>query len=63
MSMTIVIALGGNHVTNDISVGLRTAPNEAEKIKRKYGCAMASRVRHEGSIEVTSGGGREPRTL
>jgi cell division protein FtsA len=60
---TSVIALGGNHVTNDISVGLRTAPNEAEKIKRKYGCAMASMVRPDESIEVPSVGGREPRTL
>jgi cell division protein FtsA len=60
---TSVIALGGSHVTNDISVGLRTAPAEAEKIKRKYGCAMASMVRPEESIEVPSVGGREARTL
>jgi cell division protein FtsA len=60
---TSVIALGGNHVTNDISVGLRTPPAEAEKIKRKYGCALASLVRPEESIEVPSVGGREKRTL
>ncbi len=60
---TSVIALGGNHVTNDISVGLRTPPAEAEKIKRKYGCALAALVRPEESIEVPSVGGREQRTL
>lgn len=60
---TSVIALGGNHVTNDISVGLRTPPAEAEKIKRKYGCALVSLVRPEESIEVPSVGGREKREL
>src|SRR5512137_628888 len=60
---TSVIALGGNHVTNDISVGLRTPPAEAEKIKRKYGCALAALVRPEEGIEVPSVGGREKRNL
>ena len=60
---TSVIALGGNHVTNDIAVGLRTPPAEAEKIKRRYGCAMAALVRPEESIEVPSVSGRESRTL
>ena len=30
---TGVLAIGGNHLTNDIAVGLRTPQNEAEKIK------------------------------
>jgi cell division protein FtsA len=60
---TAVLALGGNHLTNDIAVGLRTPASEAEKIKKKYGCALTSLVRPEESIEVTSVGGREPRTL
>ena len=38
---TAVIALGGNHLTNDIAVGLRTPTHEAERIKQQYGCAMA----------------------
>ncbi len=60
---TAVIPLGGNHVTNDIAVGLRTPAAEAERIKREHGCALTSLVRPEESIEVTSVGGREPRTL
>jgi cell division protein FtsA len=60
---TSVIPLGGNHVTNDIAVGLRTPPAEAEKIKRRHGCAMAALVRPEESIEVPSVSGRESRTL
>ncbi len=37
---TGVIPVGGNHVTSDISVGLRTPPEESERIKLQYGCAM-----------------------
>ena len=38
---TAVISLGGNHLTNDVAVGLRTPTHEAERIKKQYGCAMA----------------------
>jgi cell division protein FtsA len=60
---TAVIALGGNHLTNDIAVGLRTPTPEAERIKVKYGCALASLVRPDETIEVPSVGGRKPRSL
>ncbi len=60
---TAVIALGGNHLTNDIAVGLRTPTPEAERIKVKYGCALASMVRPDETIEVPSVGGRKPRSL
>jgi cell division protein FtsA len=33
------LPIGGEHVTNDISIGLRTQADLAEKIKLKYGCA------------------------
>lgn len=60
---TSVIALGGNQLTNDIAVGLRTPFAEAEKIKQKYGCCLASLVGKEDKIEVPSVGGRKPREL
>jgi len=60
---TSVLALGGNHITNDIAVGLRTPSHEAERIKQKYGCALASLVSKEETIEVPSVGGRNPRVL
>ncbi|MDF1563818.1 MAG: cell division protein FtsA [Deltaproteobacteria bacterium] len=60
---TSVLAVGGHHLTNDIAVGLRTPTHEAEKIKLKYGCAMASMVDREETIEVPSVGGRSPRVL
>lgn len=60
---TSVITLGGNHVTNDVAVGLRTPAAEAERIKQKYGCSLASMVQKEETIEVPSVGGRKPRIL
>ena len=60
---TAVLSLGGNHLTNDIAVGLRTPTDEAEKIKIKYGCAISSLVGKEETIEVPSMGGRKARTV
>ncbi len=60
---TAVLAVGGDLLTNDISIGLRTPHPEAESLKRKYGCALASMVRPEEKIEVPSVGGRRPRVL
>jgi len=60
---TSVLALGGNHVTNDIAVGLRTPAGEAEKIKRRYGCCLTSLVGKDETIEVPSVGDRRPRVL
>lgn len=60
---TMVITLGGDHLTNDIAVGLRTPVIEAEKIKKKSGCAMASLVDKDETIEVPSVGGRKPRVI
>lgn len=52
-------SIGGDHFTNDIAVGLRTPIGEAEKIKKKYGCALSSLVQDEEMIEVPSVGGRK----
>lgn len=60
---TGVLAIGGNHITNDISVGLRTPQNEAEKIKIQYGCAMTAMVKPEETIEVPGVGGRKARVI
>ena len=60
---TGVIPVGGNNVTNDIAVGLRTPMAEAEKIKLNHGCALSALVSPEDTIEVPSVGGRSPRIL
>ena len=60
---TAVLQVGGEHFTNDVAVALRTPVNEAEKIKKKHGCALTSMVPDEDSIEVPSVGGRKPRIM
>lgn len=60
---TSVLAIGGDHLTNDIAVGLRTPMTEAEKIKQAYGCCLTSMVGKDETIEVPSVGGREARVL
>ena len=58
-----ILPTGGDHFTNDIAVGLRTPVPEAERIKKKYGCALANLVNEEDTIEVPSVGGRKSRVL
>jgi cell division protein FtsA len=60
---TAVLSLGGNQVTNDIALGLRTPAPEAEKLKLNSSCAIAAMVDKEEAIEVPSVGGRSNRTL
>jgi len=60
---TSVIPLGGYQITSDIAFGLRTPPHEAEKIKHQWGCALASMVAEDETIQVASVGGRAPRIL
>ena len=60
---TGVVAVGGDHFTNDIAVGLRTPIPDAEKLKRKSGCALSSMVDEDDTIEVASVGGRKPRLM
>jgi cell division protein FtsA len=60
---TAVIALGGNNLTSDIAIGLRTPTHEAERIKQKHGCCLSSLVDKDETIEVPSVGGRQPRVL
>ncbi|PXF59417.1 MAG: cell division protein FtsA [Deltaproteobacteria bacterium] len=60
---TAVLGLGGNNLTNDIAVGLRTPGNEAEQIKIDHGSCLNSLVDKDQMIEVPSVGGRQPRLL
>jgi cell division protein FtsA len=60
---TAAIPIGGDHFTNDIAVGLRTPVPDAEKIKRKCGCALSAMVDEDETMEVASVGGRKPRIM
>lgn len=60
---TAVLPVGGNHVTNDIAIGLRTSQEEAEAGKIKYGCATVDMVSEDETFEITSLGADEAREL
>ena len=60
---TSVLPIGGNHLTTDIALGIRTPQDEAEQIKQSHGCALVEQVEAAEQIEVPSVGGRSPRTL
>ena len=63
VAYSTVLSIGGIHVTNDISIGLRTPIESAELIKKKYGCAVLDLVDPSEVVEVPSVGGRPPRKL
>lgn len=60
---TGVVAVGGDHFTNDIAVGLRTPVPDGERIKRRCGCALSTMVGDDETMEVASVGGRKPRVM
>ncbi len=60
---TNVLPVGAGHFTSDISVVLRTPMDDAERIKKRYGCALSSLVTTDDPIEVPTVGGRAPKIL
>jgi cell division protein FtsA len=58
-----VLPVGANHFTSDISVVLRTPMEDAERIKKKYGCALSSLEKDDEPVEVPTVGGRAPKIL
>jgi len=53
---TAVITKGGNDITQEISISLRTSTAEAEKIKRQYGCALTDLVIKDEFLDVPTVG-------
>jgi cell division protein FtsA len=60
---TAIIPLGGDHITNDVAIGLRTPVADAEALKKRYGAALAAQVPADDTVDVPSVGGRKPRQL
>lgn len=60
---TAVLPLGGNHITSDISIGLRSAVPEAERIKKKFGAALGSMADLADTVEVSGLGERGARLV
>lgn len=57
---TMVLAIGGNHVTSDIAHGLRLPISQAEDLKKQHGVALRTMVRPEELVTVKAFGNEEP---
>ena len=45
--------VGGNHITSDIAIGLRTSVETAEKVKLLYGSNSSWRGNKRGDIDLS----------
>ncbi|MGA9287742.1 MAG: cell division protein FtsA [Anaerobacillus sp.] len=54
LKATSVLQIGGDHVTKDISIGLRTTTEEAERIKIKHGNAFVDLASEEEAFTVST---------
>ncbi len=53
---TSVLAIGGNHFTNDIAVGLRMSVTEAERVKKQYGHAISNLIDDLEEVDIIQAG-------
>ncbi|MBM7598681.1 cell division protein FtsA [Virgibacillus halotolerans] len=53
LASTSVVSLGGDNVTKDLSIGLRTSTEEAEDIKLNYGHAFYDDAREDETFDVS----------
>jgi len=60
---TSVISIGGDHITNDLAIGLRTPFKEAEDIKKKFGCCLTELVNEEDVVKIPGVGDRKSREI
>jgi cell division protein FtsA len=60
---TMVLSLGGNHITADIAHGLRLPLAQAEKAKLEYGYALRSEVGIEEHFSIKPFGEEKPVTI
>lgn len=58
-----VIPVGGEHITSDLAVGLRTPINQAESVKLEYGRALASMVPDDAYVVISGIGGSSRREV
>jgi cell division protein FtsA len=56
---TAVVPAGGDYITSDLAVGLRTPLNQAEAIKTEEGCTLAALSSDKDTIGVPSVGGKD----
>ena len=60
---TEVLAVGGDQVTNDLSIVLKTPLEAAERPKKEAGCCYSPIVDDDEEVHIPGVGGRPPRTI
>ena len=60
---TAVLPIGGQHLTTDLAIGLRTPQGEAERLKIRKGVALVELAKDDEMVEVPGVGDRPARTL
>ncbi|MGN7941251.1 MULTISPECIES: cell division protein FtsA [Bacillaceae] len=60
---TSVLPIGGEHITKDLSIGLRTSTDEAERIKIKYGHGYYDHASEDEVFEATIIGSDQKRSF
>lgn len=58
IAYTAVLPVGGDHVTNDIAVGLRCPVLNAEELKIKKGCALMGLAQEDDMVKVVNASGK-----
>jgi len=58
-----VLAIGGNHFTTDLAVGLRVPTAEGDRLKLEYGTALMSRVSDETMVRLRGQTGKHLREI
>ncbi len=60
---TSILSIGGDQVTNDLSIMLKTPLDAAEKIKRDSGCCYLPLIQEDELVNVPVVGGRPPKQI
>ncbi|MCM2674817.1 cell division protein FtsA [Alkalicoccobacillus plakortidis] len=58
-----VLPIGGDHITNDIAVGLRVSTEDAERIKKKHGMAFVDEANEEETFSFTTIGSNDKQNM
>ena len=58
-----IVAIGGNHVSEEIAFAYGTSFNEAQRLKEVYGCAKASLISNDEFVEFAQTSNRDQHQL
>lgn len=51
--LSVILPIGGSHITNDIAIGLRTSIDVAEKVKLEFGNALPKEIGKKEDINLS----------